>query len=104
CHRAGADLPAALIRSAAGLADQPDLLDYAVGVITVRREEFTVLRSDDTTYPTAQTSTFVWKEEILSCTAPLATLCRQKLKLSSWRILPRPMEQGIVVLGNWHVD
>lgn len=65
CHRAGADLPAALIRSAAGLADQPDLLDYAVGVTTVRREEFTVLCRDDTVHPTAQNSTFLVKEEIL---------------------------------------
>lgn len=57
CHRAGADLPAAVIRSAAGLAHQPELLDYAVGVTTVRREEFSVLRRDETLAPTAHYST-----------------------------------------------
>lgn len=45
CHRAGADLPAALVRLAAGLGHDPSLLDYAVGVTTARREEFTVLGS-----------------------------------------------------------
>jgi carbamoyl-phosphate synthase large subunit len=43
CHRAGADLPAALLRSAAGLGDDPSLLGYELGVTTARREEFTVL-------------------------------------------------------------
>ncbi|MGP6174875.1 ATP-grasp domain-containing protein [Corynebacterium sp. A21] len=43
CHRAGADLPSALIRSAAGLDEIPSLLDYEHGVTTARREEFTVL-------------------------------------------------------------
>lgn len=46
CHRAGADLPSALIRSAAGLEHLPELLDYELGVTTVRREEFTVLRRE----------------------------------------------------------
>lgn len=43
CHRAGADLPSALIRSAAGLDHSPSLLDYRLNVTTARREEFTVL-------------------------------------------------------------
>lgn len=43
-HRAGADLPSALIRSAAGLEHLPELLSYEVGVTTARREEFTVIR------------------------------------------------------------
>ncbi|RJN31603.1 ATP-grasp domain-containing protein [Nesterenkonia natronophila] len=43
CHRAGADLPAALIRSAAGLDHIPSLLEYELNVTTARREEFTVL-------------------------------------------------------------
>lgn len=43
CHRAGADLPAALIRSAAVLEHEPWLLDYEIGVSTARREEFTVI-------------------------------------------------------------
>lgn len=42
-HRAGADLPAALIRSAAGLEPDPALLAYRTGVSTARREEFTVI-------------------------------------------------------------
>lgn len=43
CHRAGADLPSALIRSAAGLDHLPSLLEYRLDVTTARREEFTVL-------------------------------------------------------------
>lgn len=43
CHLAGADLPSALIRSVAGLAEIPSLLDYKLDVSTARREEFTVL-------------------------------------------------------------
>ncbi|AGS35331.1 hypothetical protein B841_09290 [Corynebacterium maris DSM 45190] len=43
CHRAGADMPAALIRSARGLPHDPELLEYEPGVTTVRREEFTVI-------------------------------------------------------------
>ncbi|PWH06146.1 hypothetical protein DEO23_10090 [Brachybacterium endophyticum] len=43
CHRAGADLPGALVRSAAGLAADPSLLRYQAGVTTARREEFTVV-------------------------------------------------------------
>ncbi|MBB5832724.1 ATP-grasp domain-containing protein [Brachybacterium aquaticum] len=43
CHRAGADLPAALIRSAVGLEPDPELLRYRVGVTSARREEFTVV-------------------------------------------------------------
>ncbi len=43
CHRAGADLPSALIRSAAGLEHRQSLLDYGFNVTTARREEFTVL-------------------------------------------------------------
>lgn len=42
-HRAGADMPAALIRSVAGRKHDPALLDYEVGVATARREEFTVI-------------------------------------------------------------
>lgn len=42
-HRAGADLPSALIRSIAGLEELSSLLDYELGVTTARREEFTVL-------------------------------------------------------------
>lgn len=45
CHRAGADLPAALVRLAAGRELDPSLLDYRVGVTAARREEFTVLGS-----------------------------------------------------------
>lgn len=45
CHRAGADLPAALVRPATGLGHDPSLLDYAVGVTTARLEEFKVLGS-----------------------------------------------------------
>lgn len=43
CHRAGADMPSALIRSAAGLTHIPSLLDYEYGITTARREEFTVI-------------------------------------------------------------
>ncbi len=43
CHRAGADMPAALIRSAAGLEHDPALLEYEHGVTTARREEFTII-------------------------------------------------------------
>lgn len=42
-HRAGADMPAALVRSLAGLAPDPSLLDYEHGVTTAKREEFTVI-------------------------------------------------------------
>lgn len=42
-HSAGADLPGALIRSVAGLAPDPSLLDYETGVTTVTRMDFTVL-------------------------------------------------------------
>lgn len=42
-HSAGADLPATLIRSVAGLEHDPALLDYEHGVTTARREEFTVI-------------------------------------------------------------
>lgn len=43
CHRAGADLPSALLRSVAGMPELPSLLDYELGITTARREEFTVL-------------------------------------------------------------
>lgn len=43
CHRAGADLPSALLRSVAGMPEVPSLLDYELGITTARREEFTVL-------------------------------------------------------------
>lgn len=43
CHRAGADMPSALVRSVAGLEDDPSLLEYELDVTTARREEFTVL-------------------------------------------------------------
>lgn len=42
-HSAGADLPAALIRSVAGLEPDPALLDYRLGVTTVTRMAFTVI-------------------------------------------------------------
>ncbi|GAA4476651.1 ATP-grasp domain-containing protein [Enteractinococcus fodinae] len=42
-HRAGADMPSALVRAAAGLAHLPELLDYEHNVTTARREEFTVI-------------------------------------------------------------
>lgn len=42
-HRAGADVPAALVRLAAGLDHDAALLDYEVGVTSARREEFTVI-------------------------------------------------------------
>lgn len=42
-HRAGADMPAALLRSVAGLEPDPALLEYEIGVATARREEFTVI-------------------------------------------------------------
>lgn len=45
CHRAGADLPSALLRSVAGMPELPTLLDYELGVTTARREEFTVLNT-----------------------------------------------------------
>lgn len=43
CHRAGADMPSALIRAVAGLEHLPELLDYEIDVTSVRREEFTVI-------------------------------------------------------------
>ncbi len=43
CHRAGADMPSALIRMARGLPADPALLEYEHGVTSVRREEFTVI-------------------------------------------------------------
>ncbi|HEY4577811.1 MAG TPA: ATP-grasp domain-containing protein [Yaniella sp.] len=43
CHRAGADMPGAIIRAMAGLKHDPELLKYELGVTTVRREEFTVI-------------------------------------------------------------
>lgn len=43
CHRAGADMPSALIRAAAGLEHLPELLDYEIGVTSARREEFSVI-------------------------------------------------------------
>ncbi|MGO1545015.1 MAG: ATP-grasp domain-containing protein [Gulosibacter sp.] len=42
-HRAGANLPAALVRLAAGLDHDPKLLEYELDVTTARREEFTVI-------------------------------------------------------------
>lgn len=42
-HRAGADMPSALVRSAAGLEHLPELLDYEYDLTTARREEFTVI-------------------------------------------------------------
>ena len=44
CHRAGADMPAALIRSAAGLEHAPELLDYDHGVTIARHEQFSVIQ------------------------------------------------------------
>lgn len=46
CHRAGADMPSALVRSLAGLSPNPELFDYEIGVTTARREEFTVIAQD----------------------------------------------------------
>ncbi|GAA1929473.1 ATP-grasp domain-containing protein [Brevibacterium antiquum] len=46
CHRAGADLPAAIVRTLAGLEDEPSLLTYRFGVTTARREDFTVVHED----------------------------------------------------------
>lgn len=46
CHRAGADLPSALVRLAAGLDHDPSLLDYQIGVTTARHEDFTVISHD----------------------------------------------------------
>lgn len=43
CHRAGADLPAALVLAAMGRGVPPALLTYRIGVTTARREEFTVI-------------------------------------------------------------
>ena len=42
-HRAGADMPSALVRAAAGLEHLPELLDYEYDLTTARREEFTVI-------------------------------------------------------------
>lgn len=42
-HRAGADMPAALVRAVAGLEHLPELLEYELGVTTARHEEFTVI-------------------------------------------------------------
>ena len=47
-HSAGADLPGALVRSAAGLEPDPTLLEYAPGVTTVTRMAFTILDRDET--------------------------------------------------------
>lgn len=47
CHRAGADMPSALIRAAAGLEHLPELLDYEIGVTSARREEFSVIARTD---------------------------------------------------------
>ena len=47
CHRAGADMPSALVRSLAGLPPIPELFDYALGVTTARREEFTVIAQEN---------------------------------------------------------
>ena len=44
CHRAGADIPSALVRSVAGMDHLPELLDYELDVTTVRREEFMIIR------------------------------------------------------------
>lgn len=45
-HRAGADMPSAIVRSAIGLEHLPELLDYEHNVTTARREEFTVIARD----------------------------------------------------------
>lgn len=46
CHRAGADLPAVIVRALAGLAVEPSLLEYRLGITTARREEFTVVHEE----------------------------------------------------------
>lgn len=43
CHRAGARMPAALIRALRGLEHDPAMLQYEPGVTSTRREEFTVI-------------------------------------------------------------
>lgn len=48
-HRAGADMPSALIRAARGLPYDPSLLEYEHGVTSSRREEFTVIRREQET-------------------------------------------------------
>ncbi|MHA2787715.1 ATP-grasp domain-containing protein [Corynebacterium sp. S7] len=40
CHAAGADMPSFLVRLAAGLDADPELLDYELGVTVARREAF----------------------------------------------------------------
>lgn len=45
-HRAGADMPSALVRAAAGLEHLPELLEYQEGLTTARREEFTVINQN----------------------------------------------------------
>lgn len=54
-HRAGADMPAALLREVAGLDRLPELLDYEIGVTTARHEEFTVISRE--TADTASSTT-----------------------------------------------
>ena len=47
CHRAGADMPSAIVRAVAGLEHQPELLEYETGVTSARREEFTVIATNE---------------------------------------------------------
>ncbi|WP_157674218.1 ATP-grasp domain-containing protein [Agrococcus carbonis] len=49
CHQAGAQVPAALIRSVRGLEPDPALLDYEIGVTSTRREAFTVIGREGAT-------------------------------------------------------
>lgn len=47
CHRAGADMPSAIVRAVAGLDHNPELLNYDTGVTSARREEFSVIARAD---------------------------------------------------------
>ena len=53
CHLAGADLPAHMVRSLAGLDHDPSLLSCRIGIMSARREEFSILDSAPTLCPTA---------------------------------------------------
>src|SRR5699024_6927596 len=53
CHLAGADLPAHMVRSLAGLDHDPSLLSCRIGIKSARREEFSILDSARTLCPRA---------------------------------------------------
>jgi carbamoyl-phosphate synthase large subunit len=53
CHLAGADLPAHMVRSLAELDHDPSLLSCRIGIMSARREEFSILDSAPTLCPTA---------------------------------------------------